>query len=140
LQEEIEDGIAKTLQNLSMAANQLLQKSGIIPDKLPAKVLEAATKADSSSDLNPGAANLLNLVVEAKKDDDPEDSTITRIVAINMRLSEIEFADSNLMAARNQLRSLAAKGNKLQRDYGKMQRELAIAKAESAWRSCWFED
>ncbi len=140
LQEEIEDAIAKTLQNISLQTNQLLQERGIIPDKLPAKVLEAAAKAEGSTEITPGAANLLNLVVEAKNDEDSEDSSLMRILAINLRLSEIEFTDPSLTAARNQIRNLAAKGSKLQRDYRKIQRELAVAKAESAWRASWFED
>ncbi|HCA95444.1 MAG TPA: hypothetical protein DEP38_12560 [Cyanobacteria bacterium UBA9226] len=140
LQEEIEEEIAKTLQNISIQTNQLLQDRGIIPHKLPSKVLEAAAKSEASTEMNPGAANLLNLVVETKNDEDPEDSNLMRILAINLRLSEIEFSDSSLTVTRNQIRSLAAKGGKLQRDYRKIQRELAIAKAEAAWRSSWFED
>lgn len=139
-QEQLEEAIAKTLQTLSLDTNRLLQKTGIIPTKLPAAVLEAATKADSSTDsITAGSPNLLNLLMETESEDESEDSTLTRIVAINLRLSEIEFADPTLSAARTQIRNLAAKGNTLQREYQKRQRERSVAQAEAAWRASWFE-
>lgn len=139
-QEQIEDAIAQTLQEISVQTNHTLQQTGIIPDKLPATFLEAAAKADSAAEPTTGAANLLNLLVETKNDDDSEDSTLTRIIAINLRLSEIEFTEPALTAVRNQIRSLSAKVSKLARDYRKIQREQAVAQAEAAWRSSWFED
>lgn len=140
-QEQVEEAIAKTLQTLSLDTNRLLQKTGIIPTKLPAAVLEAAAKADSSTEsITAGSPNLLNLLMETESEDESEDSTLTRIVAINLRLSEIEFADPTLSAARTQIRNLAAKGNTLQREYQKRQRERSVARAEAAWRASWFED
>ncbi|HBL12785.1 MAG TPA: hypothetical protein DD379_15560 [Cyanobacteria bacterium UBA11162] len=139
-QEELEDAIAHILQTLSLQTNHLLQKMGIIPAQLPAKVLEAAAKAEASGEPTPGAANLLNLIVEAKNEEDSEDSTLTRIIAIHLRLSEIEFAEPTLTAARNQIRTLSAKTNKLHREYRKIQRERAVAQAEAAWRSSWYDD
>ncbi|MEW6493448.1 MAG: hypothetical protein AB1589_13225 [Cyanobacteriota bacterium] len=140
-QEKIEAAIAKTLQTLSLNTNSLLQQSGVIPNKLPAAVLEAAAKADAATEsATVGAPNLLNLLMETESEDDSEDSTLTRIMAINLRLSEIEFADPALSAARNQLRNLSAKTNTLQRQYLKKQRERAVAQAEAAWRSSWYEE
>lgn len=139
-QEQIEDAIAQTLQEISVETNHTLQQAGIIPDKLPATALEAVTKADTSGETSTGAANLLNLLIETKNEDDAEDSTLTRIVAINLRLSEIEFAESALTAGRNQIRTFVAKVSKLAREYRKIKRERAVAQAEAAWRSSWFED
>ncbi|HAA33429.1 MAG TPA: hypothetical protein DCE56_44035 [Cyanobacteria bacterium UBA8553] len=139
-QEEIEEAIAKTLQTISMETNLLLQQNGIIPGKLPAAVLEAAAKADASGETTAGSPNLLNLLMETQNEDEEEDSTIMRIVAINLRLSEIEFADPALSASRNQIRNLLAKGNKLHREYHKKQRERSVAEAEAAWRLSWSED
>jgi hypothetical protein len=140
-QEQVEEAIAKTLQTLSLDTNRLLQKTGIIPSQLPAAVLEAAAKADSSTDsITAGSPNLLNLLMETESDDDSEDSTLSRIIAINLRLSEIEFADPTLSAVRTQIRNLATKGNTLQREYQKRQRERSVARAEAAWRASWFED
>ena len=140
-QERLEEAIAKTLETLSLDTNRLLQQTGIIPRKLPAAVLEAAAKADNSTEsITIGSPNLLNLLMETENDDDSEDSTLTRIIAINLRLSELEFADPALNAGRNQIRNLSAKGNMLHREYHKRQRERSVAQAEAAWRASWFED
>ncbi len=140
-QEQLEEAIAKTLQTLSLETNRLVQQTGILPGKLPTAVLEAAAKADTSTEsATAGSPNLLNLIVETESEDNSEDSTLTRIIAINLRLSEIEFADPALSAGRNQIRNLAAKGNTLHREYHKRQRERSVAQAEAAWRASWFED
>jgi hypothetical protein len=140
-QEQLEAAIAQTLETLSLNSNRLLQETGIIPSKLPAAVLEAAAKADSSTEsVTVGSPNLLNLLMETESEDDSEDSTLTRIIAINLRLSEIEFADPALNAGRNQIRNLSAKRNTLHREYHKKQRERSVAQAEAAWRASWFED
>lgn len=140
-QEQLEEAIAQTLETLSLNTNHLLQQTGIIPSKLPAAVLEAATKADNSTEsVTVGSPNLLNLLMETESEDDSEDSTLTRIIAINLRLSEIEFADPTLNAGRNQIRNLSAKRNTLHREYHKKQRERSVAQAEAAWRASWFED
>lgn len=139
-QENIEEAIEQTLQTVSTEVNQILQQNRIVPDKLPAAVLEAASKVEASTSDSSGAANLLNLVMETDSDDDDEDTTLTRIIAINLRLSEIEFPDPTLTAGRNQIRNLSAKLSQLQRNYQKRQRERATAEAEAVWRSSWFED
>jgi hypothetical protein len=139
-QERLENEIAKTLQKISLQANRLLHKSGIIPNKLPTAVLEAAAKVEASGESALGSPNLLNLLMETESEEDSDNSTLTRIVAINLRLSEIEFADPSLLALRNQIRNLSTKRRKLQQEYHKRQRERSVAQAEAAWRSSWFED
>ncbi|HEY9638643.1 MAG TPA: hypothetical protein V6D14_34995 [Coleofasciculaceae cyanobacterium] len=139
-QEHIEKAIAQILQATSLEANRLLQQSGIIPEKLPPAVLEAAAKVEASTEATAGSPNLLNLLMESETEGETEDSTLTRIIAIHLRLSEIEFTDPTLSAARNQIRSLSAKGSTLQRRYRKKQRERAVAQAEAAWRASWFDD
>lgn len=140
-QEEVENAIAQTLQTLSLDTNRLLQENGIIPGKLPPAVLEAALQVEGSSESAVGSPNLLNLLMEAENDQgEKEDSTLMRIVAINLRLLEIEFADPTLNAGRNQIRKLSARVSSFQREYHKKQRELAVAQAEAAWRSSWFEE
>jgi hypothetical protein len=136
----MEEAIAQTLQTISLETNRLLQHTGIIPDKLPAAVLEAAAKVEASGEGTPGSPNLLNLLMETDSDGDSEDSTLTRIVAINLRLSEIEFADPTLSAGRNQIRKLSVRVTTIQREYHKKLRERAVAQAEAAWRSSWFDD
>ncbi|NEO33752.1 MAG: hypothetical protein F6K36_25690 [Symploca sp. SIO3C6] len=142
-QEQLEVGIKEILQTTSVETNNLLQKTGIIPNKLPSAVLEAAAKADTSGEPSNGSPNLLNLLVEVEGDTEKteqEDSSITRIVAVNLRLPEIEFADHSLTASRNQIRQILAKLKTLERKNRKIQRERIVAKAEAAWRASWFED
>lgn len=138
-EERIEEGIVEMLQTLSHAANRLLQKASILPDKLPEPVLEVAAKAGLSTEAVSGPPNLLNLLVETE-DDDEEESGVTHIIAIQLRLSEIEFSDATLSTWRSKIRSLLARLVQLGRQYQKKQRELAIAEAEDAWRSSWFEE
>jgi hypothetical protein len=139
-QEQLEEAIAQTLQNLSLDSNRLLQTSGIIPHKLPPAVLEAAIQVEASAESTVGSPNLLNLLMEAESEDETEDSNLMRVIAINLRLPEIEFGDPTLSAARNQIRKLSARLNTLQREYHKKQRERAVAQAEAAWRSSWFDE
>jgi hypothetical protein len=139
-QEQIEQAIAKILKTASRDANRLLQQNKILPQQLPEAVLEAAMRAKGAMEVTPGPPNLLNLLVERQTEDKLEDSTITPILAINLRLSEIEFADPTLTAKRSQLRHLSSKAMQLRRQDRKQQRELASAQAESAWRSSWFDE
>ena len=138
-QEQLEEAIVKTLQTLSLDTNRLLQQTSILPNKLPVAVLEAAVQVEVPGDATTGSPHLLNLLMETETEGEKEDSTLTRIIAIHLRLSEIEFADPTLTAARNQIRKLAAKANTLRREYHKYQRERAVAQAEAAWRSSWFD-
>jgi hypothetical protein len=72
----MEEAIAQTLQTISLETNRLLQQTGIIPDKLPAAVLEAAAKVEASAESATGSSpNLLNLLMETDSDGDSEDST-----------------------------------------------------------------
>ncbi|MBD1870092.1 primosomal protein [Leptolyngbya sp. FACHB-671] len=138
-EERIEEGIVEMLQTLSHAANRLLQKASILPDKLPEPVLEVAAKSGLATEAVSGPPNLLNLLVETD-DDDEEESAVTHIIAIQLRLSEIEFSDATLSTWRSKIRSLLARLVQLGRQYQKKQRERAIAEAEDAWRSSWFEE
>lgn len=139
-QQNLENLIQEVLKNVSRDANLLLQKAGILSQKLPEPVLEAAAAvSEASAEVMPGPANLLNLVVEISNEQDPEDSKLTQIMAINLRLGEIEFADTTVSSGRRQIRQILGELNKLGRDYQKKQRERSIAEAESAWRASWFE-
>lgn len=163
-QEKLEAAIAKSLQKVSRDINRQLQRSGILSKKLPEPVLEAATKVEASGESVPGLPNLLNLVIETENDSpmpfgqampnsgrsptptemlrssESQNSTLIQLIAIHLRLSEIEFADSSVAAGRHQIRNLSAKLSNLRRDYQKKQRERAVAEAESAWRTSWFDE
>lgn len=139
-QQNLETAIALTLKTVSRDANRLLQQAAILPKKLPEPLLEAAAKVEASAEGVAGPPNLLNLLVETESAEQPEDATITQIIAIHLRLSEIEFADVQVRAARNQIRNLLLKVNSLGQEYQKRQREWTIAQAEAAWRTSWSED
>ncbi|MFN7528330.1 MAG: hypothetical protein ACK5QA_13030 [Dolichospermum sp.] len=139
-QQDVEQGIEETLRKVSQRANILIQKTGVLPKKLPEAILAAATAAsESSSDMMPSFPNILNLVIEISDQEDAEDS-ITQIMAIHLRLEEIEFADVTLLTDRKGIRNILMQLSKLGREYQKRQKELKIAEAEAAWRASWFED
>lgn len=139
-QERLESAIAKILQKLSRDSNLRLQQAGLLPKKLPEPVLEAAAKVEALAETMPGPPNLLNLVIETESDREPQSSTVTHLIAIHLRLSEIEFPDSTLTTLRQQIRNLSVRLHTIRREYQKKQREKAIAEAESAWRVSWFDE
>ncbi|QKQ72606.1 hypothetical protein [Nostoc sp. TCL240-02] len=141
-QQNLEEVTQDILKKLSHDANVLIQKSGVLPKKLPEPILAAAAAAasEASAEAMPGPPNLLNLVIEIENEQQSEDSGLTQIMAINLRLGEIEFADVALSSERRQIRSILVQLNKLGREYQKKYREKAIAEAEAAWRASWFED
>ena len=135
--EELEHAIVAELKTASHAANRLLQQAQILPQTLPEPVLEAATKADIS-EARASTPNLLNLLVEAgngKPDeapDEPNGQALMHIVAIYLRLPEIEFTDPSVAAARSKLRSLFAQLRALGRDYQKKQHEQSDRRSASS--------
>ncbi|MBE9228089.1 hypothetical protein IQ264_21955 [Phormidium sp. LEGE 05292] len=138
-QERLETAIAKSLQKLSRDSNLRLQQAGLLPKKLPEPVLEAAAKVEAAAETMPGPPNLLNLVIETESDRESQDSTVTHLIAIHLRLSEIEFPDSTLTTIRQQIRNLSVRLHTTRREYQKKHREKAIAEAELAWRASWFD-
>jgi len=140
-QQNLEAAIAYTLKTLSLETNSLLQQAGILPQKLPAPLLEAAaTASEASAEVMAGPPNLLNLLIEAENHEESEGSTVTQIIAIHLRLAEIEFADVTVRAARNQIRNLEVRVSSLRREYQNKQRERIVAEAEAAWRTSWFDE
>jgi hypothetical protein len=140
-QKRVEEATQRTLRKVSHEANVLLQKADILPQKLPEPILEAAAAAsEASAEMMPGPPNLLSLVIEIENEQDEEESSLTQITTINLRLGEIEFADPALSSSRSQIRHILGKLNQLGREYQKKQKERSIAEAEAAWRSSWYED
>lgn len=141
-QQQIEAEIADNLRTASREANLLLQRAGILPKKLTPPLLEAAaTASETAAEITTaGPPNILNLLVEAENQEQPEAANVTQIIAIHLRLAEIEFADATVRAGRNQIRHLEARLRSLGRDYQKKQQEWLVAEAEAAWRTSWFDD
>ena len=141
-QQQVENAIASTLKTLSSKTNSLLQQTDILPNNLPLiPLLEAAADSspDGSSEVITGMPNLLNLLIETDSDSESQESHITQIIAIHLRLIDIEFADATVRTKRNQIRSISGKVSVLEREYQKKQRERNVAEAEAAWRASWFE-
>jgi len=138
-QQDLEAAIAQTLRECSQDTNIILQKAGILPKKLPDSVLAAAIAAsEANGEVIPSPPNLLNLVIQVGQDG--EESKVTQIMTINLRLGEIEFADASLLSGRKQIRTVLAHLHNLGRDFQKKHRELKVAEAEAAWRASWFEE
>jgi hypothetical protein len=137
-QAQVERRIAAVLRDQSQAANRLLHQVSILPNQIPEPIIEVAAKA-GASDSTLGPPNLLNLMIEAQGDE-PNQVSITRIVAIRLRLSELEFGSPLLANWRSKVRGLNARLKQLGKEYEKKTRERAIAQAEQAWRATWHED
>ncbi|MUG98285.1 primosomal protein [Scytonema sp. UIC 10036] len=141
-QHGLERAVQDKLKLVSRDANLLLQRSGILPKKLPEPILEAAAAAasEASAEVMPGPPNLLNLVIEVDGEQQSEEPNLTQIMALNLRLGEIEFNDVTLSSSRKQIRSILIQLNKLGQEYHKKQRERSIAQAEAAWRAIWSDE
>jgi hypothetical protein len=152
-QERLEKTIADKLQTTSHAGNRLLQQARILPPHLPEPLLEAATKSMSPEMIggNPHVLKLLVESTEADGEDSPlpagilagrpkDGATVLHLVAIHLRLSELEFTEPSLMVWRNRLRDLDQRLKGIAQSYQKTQREKSIAEAQVAWRSTWTSD
>ncbi|NJL46047.1 MAG: hypothetical protein HC922_10755 [Leptolyngbyaceae cyanobacterium SM2_3_12] len=78
--------------------------------------------------------------IDGNADEDPREGMMTHLAAINLRLSDIEFADVQASLWRSKLRTAMGRLRKLGKQYHQAQRELAIAEAEQAWRAVWYDD
>ncbi|MBW4431214.1 MAG: hypothetical protein KME28_05625 [Pelatocladus maniniholoensis HA4357-MV3] len=138
-QQFLERATQYTLKRISHEANVLLQKAKILPQKLPEPSLEAIG-SEASAEIVPSPPNLMSLVIEIENEEQSQESSLTRFMAINLRLVEIEFADTKLSSERKQIRNILTQLNKLGLEYQKRLRELSVAEAEAAWRASWYED
>ncbi|AFZ46022.1 hypothetical protein Cyast_0038 [Cyanobacterium stanieri PCC 7202] len=138
---EVEDCLGEVLTQLSLEANDYLKEYDILPTQVPAKILEMALQNNDSSKGIADSPNLLSLVVE-KEDISSKKITkdITPVVAICLRLAEVEFADAGLSADRRRIIAVIDKLIDLQKKYQRTTRLYAIAHAESQWRSCWSDE
>jgi hypothetical protein len=163
-QDAVEDGTIELLRQTSKQLNLGFQKAGLIPAQIPAPILEAAAHTDGGDPFGK-TPHLLRMVLEARevhRDDggDRSDSSaeqsakrrrredkrntqppkIVPIIAVQLRLVELEFNDTNLISWRNQIRELSKQMKSLAKDYQKKQREQAIVNARLAWQSTWTKD
>lgn len=130
-----------TLRAQSHQANELLRSAGILPRKLPPAMLDIAAKGDFD-DFTGNSPNLIELIMQGEGDDDSDNDNdgATRLVAVHLRLSEIHFSNPDLKPQRAAIQQVLEQLDQLRTRYEKVQHRQAIASAESAWRSAWFED
>lgn len=135
--DRLEDQINQVLKQATEQANRVLQESGVLMKKLPDAVLEAALKADLSTDIPGNHPNILQLIVETSGKGEPQ---LSRIMAVRLRLAELEFNNPTLTAWRSRIRELSAHLQSFEKKHHKLRQEQSIAEAEAAWRSSWYED
>ena len=134
-QDNIDQSIVLRLEEISKMGNSCLQKAGVLPEKIPNKVLEMAIEAEENIPTMSSSANLLNLLIETGEIE--KEDNISQITVLRLRLSDIEFSDSSLINQRNKIREIKEQINQLEQKYQRQIKELAIAEAEAAWRSSW---
>lgn len=145
-QDALEAAIAHEVRAASLKANRLLQQAGILPNKLP-EFLKATSNIDANQ-MEAISKNMLEMLMDAQgeSEQDPEDeqdaaiSIVVQLVAVHLKLSEVEFSDGATTVLRNRLRGLTSRLKTLHQTQRKKERELAIAEAEEAWRASWFEE
>lgn len=146
-QEAIERSIRRVLHQASYEANQVLRDAGILPNALPNPVLDAAARSDNPEQAN-RVSHVVQMLVEAPTPSSPEmkeppskrPPNLIHVIAVQLRLSELEFKDTTVMVWRNRVRELTQKMKILNREYRKRQRQRAIAEAQVAWRSTWINE
>ncbi|MGD1908108.1 MAG: hypothetical protein ACFB0C_19255 [Leptolyngbyaceae cyanobacterium] len=150
----LERQIRAVLHAISSMTNHTLQQAKILPD-LPEAVLNAATEA-GADEPSPKIPNLLNVIIEIGQEEDAKaaeetgdtdlgtdleaERAMTHLVAVNLRLADIEFTDTRTALWRSKIQEILSRLKKLSRHYQKLQQERARAEAEAAWRATWFEE
>jgi hypothetical protein len=168
-QQNLEAEITHSLKEISYKVNLLLQQARVMPADIPKPILEASPDADRRGESTPNVPNLLSILLEQEMDEPQIDNPlvagsangteqsdwmgnepsledrdeypqIVQIHSLYLRLTEVEFADVNVLGLRKNIDRLAHKVRMLKREYSHKQQELKIAEAESAWRNSWFEN
>lgn len=161
-QQNLEEELSHSLNEISYKVNLLLQQAQIMPSNIPKPILEADPEADRQGANTTNVPNLLSVLIgqnsgknnEENDDDDDDDNLdnalenliqrdnmpeIIQIHSLYLRLAEIEFSNVTILSLRKNINQLTNKVKALRREYLQKQQELKIAEAESAWRNSWFE-
>ena len=166
----LERHLRAVLKTLSSLANLLLKQVNILPDLPEMVIAAAAeAEAGEPGPSTPNLLNVLVELGEDRPDDDqppdlPDDDDdnededdalpnddeefdtkdsgreMTHLIAINLRLADIEFSDPHTALWRSRLQETLHKLKRLGEGYQKLQQEKARAEAEHAWRATWFEE
>jgi hypothetical protein len=109
----------------------------MLPQHIPLQVLDLAVQDNRRGGSSPKATNLVNLMIET--DLGEKKKKRIRVTAVHLKLSEIEFGDTHVLSQRGRIREQLMKIKQLKKVYKKVKKDLAIAEAESAWRSSWHQ-
>lgn len=133
-QESLERSIVQVLRSLSQSTTQLLDDANILSSPLP----DPGNDSSETTEIVNNPPNLVSLVMELKgRDKKRKPESRMQIVAIYLRLSDLEFQDTALMARRNSLRTTQQRLQSLAQDYKKRLRDRSIAQAEALWQASW---
>ena len=141
---QIERSVKKTLDSASRKVNKYFQQSGIIPNRIPSKVIDVAIQADARSMSDRQQPNIPHVIHLAVENGDSKSKKSTkeeiRISLLRLRLAELEFSEPLLNAKRSQIRNLMGKIRRLNGQYNANKREASVIEAQAAWRASWYED
>lgn len=137
---EIEYSVEETLKEISISTNNFLREYKILPAQIPSKILAMALENNEATVGGADGDNLISLIIEKEHLGSDETKDITPIVAVCLRLSEIEFSDSELRTQRPPLSAIMDKLIDIDKKYSRLDRLHKIALAESQWRSCWDDE
>jgi hypothetical protein len=133
-QESLERSIVQILRSLSQSTTQLLDDANILSSPLP----DPGNESSETTEIVNNPPNLVSLVMESKgRDKKRKPESRMQIVAIYLRLSDLEFQDTALMARRNALRTTQQRLQSLTQDYKKRLRDRSIGQAEALWQASW---
>ncbi|ESA37562.1 hypothetical protein N836_35940 [Leptolyngbya sp. Heron Island J] len=96
------------------------------------------TEDDTAEDEHDGADNRAEETISMPQFLQLE--SLPDFVMIHLRLSEIEFAETNVAVWRSRIRKKMAHLKQIGHAYKDSERQLAIAQAEDAWRASWTND
>lgn len=138
-----EEAISTVLENISSQANEVLRKHSIFPQQFPKEMIDAALQAEGAGSISNRAPGVLHLMLEVERQNQQrksEGKEVMQLAVIRLRVGELEFAAPQLNSQRRTIRDLEQKLQQLQKQYQNVSQERAIAQAEHAWHSSWYED
>ncbi len=156
-QKQTDTEINQLLQQASQEVNQVLHQAGLLTQKLPIGLLEAAAKMEAmNASAIVGKPSILNLMMEVEslregKDDDENDDDDLEVeefaqkepiglTAVYLRWTELEFHSPELSVAAQTIRSTVSKLHNLDREYHRLLKYHQVARAQATWRSSWVDD
>ncbi len=140
---DIEQGIQITLNNFSQEINTKLRENKIISNHLPSHLFEITS--EEKRFLPESYPNILSLQIEEDVNTkivelggkNSKEASFVKISTLCLRLSDIEFNDSQLSFQRKKINQYSEKLNEIQRNYQRIKKEYTKAKAESLWNLNW---